>query len=57
MASVLFTIGGPVANALAFGGTKFVLSRLADHGIKERKRHSLALKKLQRQEINGIEIE
>ena len=48
MASVLFTIVGPVANALAFSGTNFVLSRLTDHGAKELKRHNLALKKLQR---------
>ena len=48
MASVLFTIGGAVVNALAFSGTNFVFSRLTDHGAKERKRHDLALKKLQR---------
>ena len=36
MASVLFTIGS------------FVFSRLADHGTEERKRHDLALEKLQR---------
>ena len=48
MASVLFTIGGAVVNALAFNGTNFVFSRLTDHGAKECKRHDLALKKLQR---------
>ena len=47
MASVLFTIGGAVLNALAFSGTNFVFSRLTDHGAEERKRHDLALKKLQ----------
>ena len=47
MASLLFTIDGAVVNALAFSGT-FVLSRLTDHGVEERKRHDLALKKLQR---------
>ena len=36
MASVLFTIGS------------FVFRRLADHGTEERKRHDLALEKLQR---------
>ena len=36
MASILFTIGS------------FVFSRLADHGTEERKRHDLALEKLQR---------
>ena len=48
MASVLFTIGGAVVNALAFSGTNFVFSRLTDNGAKERKRHDLALEKLQR---------
>ena len=48
MASVLFTIGGAVVNALAFSGTNFVFSRLTDHDAKERKRHDLALEKLQR---------
>ena len=46
MASVLFTIGGAVVNALAFRGTNFVFSRLADHAAEERKRHDLALKNL-----------
>ena len=35
-------------NALAFSGTNFVFSRLTDHGEEERKRHDLALEKLQR---------
>ena len=35
-------------NALAFSGTNFVFSRLIDHGEEERKRHDLALEKLQR---------
>ena len=48
MASVLFTIGGAAVNPLAFSGTNFVFSRLTDHGAKERKRHDLALEKLQR---------
>ena len=48
MASLLFTIGGAVVNALAFSGTNFVFSRLTDHGEEERKRHDLALEKLQR---------
>ena len=48
MASFVFTVGGTVVNALAFSGTNFVSSRLTDHGAKERKRHDLALKKLQR---------
>ena len=35
-------------NALAFSGTNFVFNRLTDHGEEERKRHDLALEKLQR---------
>ena len=49
MASVLFTIGGAVVNALAFSGTNFVLNRLTDHSAKERKRHDLALEMLQKE--------
>ena len=48
MASLLFTIGGAVVNALTFSGTNFVFSRLTVHGAEERKRHDLALEKLQR---------
>ena len=48
MTSLLFTVGGAVVNALAFSGTNFVFSRLTDHGAEERKRHGLALEKLQR---------
>ena len=48
MASVLFSISGVVVNALAFSGPNFVLSRLTDHCAEERKRHDLALEKLQR---------
>ena len=48
MASLLFTIGGALVNALAFSGTNFLFSRFTDHGEKERKRHDLALEKLQR---------
>ena len=48
MASLLFTIGGAVVNALVFSSTDFVFSRLTDHGEEERKRHDLAIEKLQR---------
>ena len=48
MATLLFTIGGAVVNALAFRGTNFGFSRLTDHGEVEHKRHDLALEKLQR---------
>ena len=45
MASLLFTVSGAVGNALAFA---FIFSRLTVHGAEERKRHYLALEKLQR---------
>ena len=48
MASLLFTIGGAVFNALAFSDTNFVFSRLTDHGEEERKRHDFAIERLQR---------
>ena len=48
MASVLFTIGGAVVNALAFSVTNFVFSRLTDHGAEELKIHDLVLEKIQR---------
>ena len=48
MTSLLFTIRGAVVNALAFSGTNFIFSRLADHGEEERERHDLALKRLHR---------
>ena len=48
MASLLFTIGGAVVNALAFSGTNFVFSRLTDHGEDELKRHDFELEMLQR---------
>ena len=47
MATLLFTIGGAVVNALAFSGTNFVFSQPTDHGEEERKRHDLVLEKLQ----------
>ena len=47
MASLLFTIGSAVVKALAFSVTNFVFSRLTDHGEEERKRHDLALERLQ----------
>ena len=37
-----------MVDALAFSSTNFVFSRLTDHGEEERKRHNLALEKLQR---------
>ena len=43
MTPILFTVGGAMVNALAFSDTKFT-----DHGAEDRKRHDLALEKLQR---------
>ena len=59
MASLLFTIGGAVVNALAFSGTNFVFSRRTDHAAEERKRHDLVLEKLQkaRDEWNRDQVE
>ena len=48
MASLLFTISVAVVNASAFSSTNFVFSRLTYHSAEERKRHDLALEKLQR---------
>ena len=48
MASLLCTVDGAVVNAVAFSFTNFVFRRLTDHGAEERKRHDLALEKLQR---------
>ena len=48
MASVLFTNGGAIMDALAFSGTNFLFTKLTDHGEKERKRRDLALEELQR---------
>ena len=48
MESVLFTNAVAVVNVFAFSSTNFILSRFTDHGAEERKRHDLALEKLQR---------
>ena len=45
---ILSSIPGAVANATAFGGANLAFSMLTDYGAKERKRHDLALEKLQR---------
>ena len=57
MASLLFTVGGAVVNTLAFSGTNFIYSKLTDRGAEERKRHNLALEKLQSARMNGLKIE
>ena len=45
MASIALMVGGAVVNALAFSGSNFLFSSLS--GSAERKRHDLALEKLQ----------
>ena len=52
MASVAMLIGGALANALAFTGSSSLFSRLSKDSIDvERKRHALAMEKLQRAQI------
>ena len=47
--ALLFTIlNGIFRSATACGGANLAFSMLTDHGGKERKRHDLALEKLQR---------
>ena len=46
--TILTTLLGAGINATAFGGVSLEFSMLTDHGAKERKRHDLAIKKLQR---------
>ena len=46
--TVLSGIFSSVFSAMVFGGANLAFSMLTDHGAKERKRHDLALEKLQR---------
>ena len=49
MASLLYTVGGVVVNAPAFGGGNLAFSLLRDHGVEEEcKRHDLKEEELQR---------
>ena len=49
MASVAMLIGGALENALAFTGSSYLFSTLSKDSIdKERKRHNLAIEKLQK---------
>jgi hypothetical protein len=45
MAAVVMMIGGALTNALAFSGSNFLFSQMS--GAEERKRHNLAIEKLQ----------
>ena len=52
MASVGFLISGALINAPAFSGSNFLFSSLSKGSIdKERKRHDIAIKDLQRAQI------
>ena len=52
MASVVMLIRGALANALAFTGNSYLFHRLSKDSIdKERKRHDLAIEKLQKAQI------
>ena len=48
MALLLYTVGGTLVNATAFGRVNLGFSMLRDDGGKERKRHDLAEEYLQR---------
>ena len=52
MASVAMLIGGALANTLAFTGSSYFFHRLSKDSInKERKRHDVAIEKLQKAQI------
>ena len=52
MASIAMMLGGALANALAFTGSSYLFSSLSKDRIdKERKRHDLAIEKLQKAQI------
>ena len=49
MTSLLYTIGGAVVNAAAFGGGNLAFSMLRDHGAEEEcKTHDLKEEELQK---------
>ena len=45
MATIALMVGGAITNALAFSGNNFLFSQMS--GAEERKRHNLAMEKLQ----------
>ena len=45
--TILSGIFSSIVSAMVFGGANLAFSMVTDHGAKERKRHDLALKKLQ----------
>ena len=53
MANVAMLIGGALANALAFTGSSYLFPRLSKDSIdKERKRHDLAIERLQNVQVD-----
>lgn len=56
MASIAMMLGGALANALAFTGSSFLFSSLSKDNIEnERKRHDLAIEKLQKAQVEWQE--
>ena len=54
MASILALAGGAIINAFAFSGSSFLFSKFSDHGAEERKRHDLAVEKLQKAQASWV---
>ena len=55
MASVAMLIGGALVNALAFTGSSYLFHRLSVDNIDtERKRHDVAIEKLQKAQIEWV---
>ena len=55
MASVAMLIGGALANALAFTGSSYLFHTLSKDSIDgKRKRHDLAIEKLQKVQIEWV---
>ena len=47
MATIALMVGGAITNALAFSGSNFLFSQMS--GAEERRRHNLAMEKLQQE--------
>ena len=56
MAGIGFLLGGAIANALAFTGSSYLFSHISKNNIdKERKRHDLAIEKLEKAQVEWSE--
>ena len=56
MAGIGFLLGGAIANALAFTGSSYLFSHISKNSIdKERKRHDLAIEKLEKAQVEWSE--